>query len=71
MERKRLQIEHAPYISREGKLVKLADKIYNLRDLKLNAPIGWTPVRIHEYFKAGIFFYKIIFNIKKIQGILR
>ncbi|CPF96992.1 metal dependent phosphohydrolase [Burkholderia pseudomallei] len=29
-ERKRLQIEHAPHISRRAKLVKLADKICNL-----------------------------------------
>src|SRR5713101_8757667 len=32
-ERKRLQIEHAPSISREAKLVKLADKLCNLRDV--------------------------------------
>src|SRR4029078_374254 len=32
-ERKRLQIEHAPDMSREGALVKLADKISNLRDV--------------------------------------
>ena len=31
-ERKRLQIEHAPKISHEAKLVKLADKLVNLRD---------------------------------------
>lgn len=30
-ERKRLQIKHAPHISRQAKLVKLADKICNLR----------------------------------------
>src|SRR3989338_11253527 len=30
-ERKRLQIEHAPHLSRRAKLVKLADKICNLR----------------------------------------
>ncbi|XP_070545815.1 guanosine-3',5'-bis(diphosphate) 3'-pyrophosphohydrolase MESH1-like [Ptychodera flava] len=50
MERKRLQIEHAPHISREAKLVKLADKLYNLRDLKEIAPEGWTPERIQDYF---------------------
>ena len=32
-ERKRLQIEHAAHISRRAKLVKLADKICNLRDI--------------------------------------
>ena len=32
-ERKRLQIEHARHMSREGTLVKLADEICNLRDI--------------------------------------
>jgi guanosine-3',5'-bis(diphosphate) 3'-pyrophosphohydrolase len=34
MERKRLQIEHAPHASYKAKLIKLADKLYNLKDLK-------------------------------------
>ncbi|XP_024883652.1 guanosine-3',5'-bis(diphosphate) 3'-pyrophosphohydrolase MESH1 [Temnothorax curvispinosus] len=49
--RKQLQIEHAPNISREAKLVKLADKLYNLRDLEKGIPIGWTSERVKEYFK--------------------
>ncbi|NWH96310.1 MESH1 pyrophosphohydrolase, partial [Aegithalos caudatus] len=40
MERKRLQIEHAPVCSRRAKLVKLADKLYNLRDLNRCTPQG-------------------------------
>ena len=32
-ERKRLQVVNAPKKSKEAKLVKLADKLYNLRDL--------------------------------------
>ena len=40
-ERKRLQIEHAAHISRKAKLVKLADKISNLRDVAASAPKGW------------------------------
>ena len=28
-----MQIEHAPHMSRHGALVKLADKICNLRDV--------------------------------------
>lgn len=43
-ERKRLQIEHAVGSSREAKLVKLADKLYNLRDLEQNFPVAWTEV---------------------------
>ncbi|XP_034945192.1 guanosine-3',5'-bis(diphosphate) 3'-pyrophosphohydrolase MESH1 isoform X1 [Chelonus insularis] len=49
-ERKRLQIEHTPHITYEAKLVKLADKIYNLRDLLRQTPIGWTPQRVDQYF---------------------
>ncbi|XP_076544757.1 metazoan SpoT homolog-1 isoform X1 [Osmia lignaria lignaria] len=50
-ERKRLQIENAPKNSHKAKLVKLADKLYNLRDLEKNPPVGWSPERIKEYFK--------------------
>ena len=31
-----LQIEHASKCSHEAKLVKLADKLYNLRDLEVS-----------------------------------
>lgn len=49
-ERKRLQIEHAATISREAKLVKLADKICNVRDLVIHPPAGWPLERKREYF---------------------
>jgi GTP diphosphokinase / guanosine-3',5'-bis(diphosphate) 3'-diphosphatase len=49
-ERKRLQIEHAPHISREAKLVKLADKISNLRDVAASPPAHWPVRRQREYF---------------------
>lgn len=45
LERKRLQIEHAAGSSSSAKLVKLADKLYNLRDLQRSVPEGWTEVR--------------------------
>lgn len=48
--RKRLQIEHAPHLSREAKLVKLADKICNLRDMLAAPPAGWSAERKLEYF---------------------
>lgn len=50
MERKRLQIEHAKTISPKAKLVKLADKLYNLRDLQKELPTWWTKERGDEYF---------------------
>lgn len=43
-ERKRLQIVHAKDSTRQAKLVKLADKLYNLRDLQSCIPEGWTEV---------------------------
>ena len=49
-ERKRLQIEHAPTISRSAKLVKLADKICNLRDILASPPADWSPERKQGYF---------------------
>lgn len=49
--RKQLQIEHAKGSSYEAKLIKLADKLYNLRDLERCTPIGWTSNRVNEYFK--------------------
>jgi len=49
-ERRRLQVEHAAHISRRAKLVKLADKICNLRDLSTSPPSDWTTQRLREYF---------------------
>lgn len=43
LERKRLQVEHAPHSSPGAKLVKLADKLYNLRDLNRCTPEGRSP----------------------------
>jgi GTP diphosphokinase / guanosine-3',5'-bis(diphosphate) 3'-diphosphatase len=48
-ERKQLQIEHAAAASREAKLVKLADKIANLRDLLEHPPKHWDQPRLLGY----------------------
>lgn len=50
-ERKSLQIQNAPKRSHRAKLIILADKLYNLRDLQENKPPSWTPERVKEYFK--------------------
>lgn len=47
--RKRAQIEHAPTMSSRAKLVKLCDKLYNLRDLIANVPPGYTVERVQGY----------------------
>lgn len=49
-ERKQQQIDNAPTISRRAKLVKLADKICNLRDIASSPPAGWSLRRKQEYF---------------------
>lgn len=48
--RKQRQIEHAPHISSEAKLVKLADKICNLRDILAAPPANWSSKRKQDYF---------------------
>jgi GTP diphosphokinase / guanosine-3',5'-bis(diphosphate) 3'-diphosphatase len=50
LRRKALQIEHASHLSDPAKLVKLADKICNLRDVATNPPQGWDLARRREYF---------------------
>ncbi|CAI2293757.1 unnamed protein product [Caenorhabditis sp. 36 PRJEB53466] len=50
-ERKRLQAENYGKHTHRAKLVHLADKLYNLRDLERKAPIGWDKKRVNEYFK--------------------
>lgn len=49
-ERKRMQVEHAPHLSAGAKLIKLADKICNLRDVRRTPPADWSLERWREYF---------------------
>ena len=48
--RKQRQIEHAAHISDKAKLVKLADKISNLRDVANHPPANWDLGRRQAYF---------------------
>jgi guanosine-3',5'-bis(diphosphate) 3'-pyrophosphohydrolase len=49
-DRKQAQIVTASSLSHEAKLVKLADKICNLRDVADNPPAGWDLQRRQDYF---------------------
>ena len=49
-QRKRLQIDHAKHLSHSAKLVKLADKTVNLRDVANSPPVDWPLRRRREYF---------------------
>jgi GTP diphosphokinase / guanosine-3',5'-bis(diphosphate) 3'-diphosphatase len=50
-ERKRRQVLHAAELSERAQLVKLADKICNLRDMIGSPPAGWPLERRREYFE--------------------
>jgi guanosine-3',5'-bis(diphosphate) 3'-pyrophosphohydrolase len=50
LERKAMQVHHAPALSSKAKLVKLADKIANLRDIDSSPPVGWDLSRRQAYF---------------------
>ena len=50
-ERKRLQIVHASQISVRAQVIKLADKISNLRAIVSSPPADWSGERKREYFE--------------------
>ena len=66
-ERKQAQIDHAAHINDKAKLVKLADKISNLRDVLLNPPPDWSLERRQEYFDWA---NKVIEQIRGINPVL-
>ncbi len=66
-ERKRRQIEHAAHASNKAKLVKLADKICNLRDVSTNPPANWSLQRRQEYYDWA---KAVIDNLRGVHGVL-
>lgn len=48
--RKQLQIEHAPHLSYGAKIIKIADKISNVREIGVDPPKDWDVERRLEYF---------------------
>lgn len=49
-ERKLRQLEQAPHISRRAKLIKLAEKICDLRDMAESPPPDLTTRQLQDYF---------------------
>ncbi len=49
--RKELQVEHMSSISDNAKLLKIADKISNIRELVNDPPTIWGEARVIEYYK--------------------
>lgn len=50
VERKRMQIAHGPKKSREAMMIKMADKLSNLGDMRERPPLTWDNHRIQGYF---------------------
>jgi len=65
--RKQAQIDHAAHISDQAKLVKLADKISNLRDVLNNAPTDWSLERRQQYFDWA---HQVIAQIRGVHPLL-
>jgi guanosine-3',5'-bis(diphosphate) 3'-pyrophosphohydrolase len=53
MDRKRNQVIHAPDLSYEAKIVKLADKLINCGDILNDPPEDWPLERRQDYFQWG------------------
>jgi guanosine-3',5'-bis(diphosphate) 3'-pyrophosphohydrolase len=60
--RKQKQIDHAEHLSKEAVLIKLADKITNVRDISIHPPAGWGWERRKEYLDWA---EKVIANCPK------
>jgi hypothetical protein len=52
-ERRRLQVERAPALEPDAKLIKIADKIYNARDVAHSPPTGWSLADRMAYIDQG------------------
>jgi (p)ppGpp synthase/HD superfamily hydrolase len=59
-ERKRLQIKHAPKLTPRAKILKLGDKISNLRSLATSPPADWPMQRRSDY---------VIWTTEVVQGL--
>jgi len=49
VKRKLLQVKHAPQLSHAAKLIKIADKISNIKEVTDNPPLRWSVKRRCEY----------------------
>lgn len=53
-ERRIRETENIPGLSHPAKLVKLADKIANIRDISTMPPVGWTLAKKEAYFDFSL-----------------
>lgn len=66
-ERKRHRIAHIKEISRDAKLVKLADGLYNCRDLLQRPPSDWSQERVQGYI---VWSKAVIAGVRGLNGTL-
>jgi (p)ppGpp synthase/HD superfamily hydrolase len=66
-ERKALQIVHAPSLSPGAKLIKLADKISNVRSVATSPPADWPPERRMDYIEWCC---KVVAGLRGIDHVL-
>ena len=52
-ERYRRQVEHAASLSLEARIIKIADKASNVRNLVKNAPEHWSRDKLSDYVQAA------------------
>lgn len=67
-ERKRLQVVDAPFKSAGAGLIKLADKISNLRTIRVSPPPDWSSERKREYVTWSS---NVVEGLKSPNAILR
>jgi (p)ppGpp synthase/HD superfamily hydrolase len=53
-ERRAKETANIPRLSHSAKLVKLADKIANIRDISTMPPVGWTLAKKEAYFDFSL-----------------
>lgn len=58
-ENKQRQVDHAPGMSLNAQLVKLADRLYNIRDLR-NPPPKWSRAQVLDYLGWGEKLLKVL-----------
>jgi hypothetical protein len=66
-ERKQLQIKHAPKLTPRAKILKLADKISNLRSLAASPPADWPMQRRIDYV---IWTKEVVQSLRGASGLL-
>uniref|UniRef100_A0A915PS23 HD domain-containing protein n=1 Tax=Setaria digitata TaxID=48799 RepID=A0A915PS23_9BILA len=63
--RMKYELEQASRLSHKARLVQMADKLYNIRDMERCTPLGWTKQHVKEY----VLFAKDL--LSRIRGIHR